>query len=372
MDFKSNEYIETKKYIVDDEGNNNKSYFTYDALQLLSNDIENVFSQYVFDEVVLVPFKINFNGKTPFNTIMLINDYSSQLTFPSINISSFNQEKITFFTMINCYLYALFMSDNQYYNYNILKCDFETFSNIIDFKGLYFNEGKLLALLDLSNLEIGVSLLNKKSKCWFALIDEIVNKQNICNISIDLNVTEFFLNNNEFIFFRDENKEHIEIPTSVYTGTYEKQLYFLYTFGNSSSNNNSIFGSGYYFTNFENAIRQGGWSANYQEENKYGEKLTDSNSGKYIKGGIIRYALFLGDNLIKDSTSHVEYDDKWKDDFDSVYLAKLKLDSSETINITSHLYVVKDYYNHIPLSYHYIDKRLLNDRFDESINYQII
>lgn len=356
----------SKDNTIDYDGNS--TYFTYDALQLLSNDVENILSQYDFDEVFLIPFKINLNGSKPFNTIMLLNENSYSLKFPSINISSMNEDKTTFITMINCYLYALLMSDNQYYNYNILNYDFETFVNIIDFKGLYLNEGKLFAFIDLSKLDISLSLINKTSTCWFALMDEIINKYNVCNISIDLNVSDFFLNNNEFIFFSDENKEHIEIPSSVYTGTYEKKLYFTYIFGNTSSDNNAIVGSGYYFTNYMNAIRQGGWSKDYNSEYRYDEKITDSNSGKYNKGGIIRYALFLANCLINNDGTTIVYDDNWKENYDSIYLGNAEL----TDDTPSLLYVIKDYYNHIPLSYHYIDKRMLDDKFDENINYQIM
>ena len=35
------------------------------------------------------------------------------------------------------------------------------------------------------------------------------------------------------------------------------------------------------------------------------------------------------------------------------------------------IYVCKDYYNHVPLSWHYINKRLLDEEFIENKNYQI-
>jgi len=129
-----------------------------------------------------------------------------------------------------------------------------------------------------------------------------------------------------------------------------------------------------------------------------------NGNGKYIKGGILRYALFLGNNLIKlncpndnideseikknkllsiDNEKSPEYiyekmtlrvsdhDGLWKETNDSVYLGKLELDNGEFLKDTP-IYVVKDYYSHTPLSYHYIDKSSLGITFSENSVYEIL
>jgi hypothetical protein len=374
-------------------------FFTYNALNLLHLDIDNVLACVNVDEVIIVPFKINFNSTQPFNTFLLMNDFTDILNFPSVNISykndSYDSQEIL--SRINLYLYSILLSNN---NSNVLNYDLETFMNTIDFKGLYVYENKVYAFVDLTKVEINTTLVNRNSLYWFSLIDEIVNKNKVCDIPISDEVSDFFMNNNEFIFFKNSKEEQIEIPSVVYTGTSEKSLHFTFTFGNTPSDNNAILSSGFYFTNYANAFRQGGWSLDYNPDN--------DDAVKYTKGGIIRYALFLGNNLVKMNypNDHVDeseikkaklinsenaektennddyvyekmtlrisdHDGLWKQNYDSVYLGKMELDNGEYLR-DAPLYVVKDYYNHTPLSYHYINKRTLGSKFDENTDYQIM
>lgn len=370
-------------------------FFTYDALNLLHLDVDNVLSYINVDELVIVPFKINFNSTQPFNTFLLMNDFADILNFPSVNISykndSYDSQEIL--TRINSYLYSILLSNA---NSSVVNYDLEIFMKTVDFKGLYVCENKVYAFVDLTKIEINTSLINRNSLYWFALIDEIVNKNKVCDIPISEDVSSFFMNNNEFIYFKNSKEEQIEIPSVVYTGSHEKNLHFNFTFGNRPSDNNAILSSGFYFTNYTNAFKQGGWSLDY---------TADNNAIKYTKGGIIRYALFLGNNLVKmnypnddideseikkaeliktenigNSCDYVyekmtlrisDHDGLWKQKYDSVYLGKIELDNGEYLRNTP-LYVVKDYYNHTPLSYHYINKRTLGDNFDETSDYQIM
>jgi hypothetical protein len=374
-------------------------FFTYDALNLLHVDIDNVLSYINVDEVIIVPFKINFNSTQPFNTFLLMNDFTDILNFPSVNISykndSYDSQEILL--RINSYLYSILLSNN---NSNIVNYDMESFMKTVDFKGLYVCENKVYVFVDLTKVEINTTLINRNSLYWFALIDEIVNKNKVCDIPISDDVTEFFMNNNEFIYFKNAKEEQIEIPSVVYTGSHEKTLHFNFTFGNRPSDNNAILSSGFYFTNYTNAFKQGGWSLDY--------KVDNDDAVKYTKGGIIRYALFLGNNLVKmnypndtideseikkaklinsDNAEKTEnnddyvyekmtlrisdHDGLWKQNYDSVYLGKMELDNGEYLRNTP-LYVVKDYYNHTPLSYHHINKRTLGSTFHENADYQIM
>ena len=385
-------------------------FFTYDALNLLHVDIDNVLSYANFDNVTIVPFKINFNSTHPFNTFLLMNDFTDVLNFPSVNVTYKNDsyDSYEILSRIKTYLYSILLSNN---NSSILNYDIETFMNTIDFKGMYLYENNVYAFVDLTKLEINTTLVNRNSLYWFALIDEIVNKTKVCDIPISDDVSGFFMNNSEFIYFKNSKEEQIEIPSVVYTGSHEKNLHFNFTFGNRPSDNSAILSSGFYFTNYTNAFKQGGWSLDYKSEFTLTEDEYDNESGKYTKGGIIRYALFLGNNLVKMNYPHDDVDESeikksklinsenvknsektennndyvyekmtlrisdhdglWKQNYDSVYLGKMELDNGEYLK-GAPLYVVKDYYNHTPLSYHYINKRTLGDRFDENSNYQIM
>jgi hypothetical protein len=386
--------------------NSDDKFFNYDALNLLDDDIDNM-SSFINDnsfieKFIIVPFKINFNCTCPFNTILLINNFTDVLCFPSIDISCYDSElnnSTKILSRIHCYLYSIFLSNS---NSGLSNNGFEIFLNLIEFKGFYVYENQIYAFVDLTKLDINTNIVNRNSLYWFVLLDEIVNKQSVCNIPISEEVVDFYMNNNEFIYFKNSKEELIEVPSVVYTGSHEKTLHFKYTFGNSATDNNGIVSSGFYFTNYIHAFRQGGWSLDYKPEFKYGEKITEDDNGKYSKGGIIRYALFLDKNLVKqnlpndiidesdikkvklqDACNNGDYnyekmtlrisdhDGLWKQNYDSVYLGKIELDNGDICK-NANIYVIKDYYNHTPLSYHYINKFTLGDTFDENSDYQIM
>jgi len=386
--------------------NTDDKFFSYDALNLLRDDIDNITSiisdNINIDKVILVPFKINFNCINPFNTILLTNNFTDVLSFPSIDINYHNGESnnsTKILSMINCYLYSIFLSNG---NSGISNYGFDSFIKLLEFKGFYVYENNVYVFVDLTKLEINTNIVNRNSLYWFALLDEIVNKQSVCNIPISEEVIDFYMNNNEFIYFKNSKGELIEVPSVAYTGSHDKSLHFKFTFGNTASDNNAILSSGFYFTNYINAFRQGGWSLDYKPEYKYGKQLTEDDNGKYTKGGIIRYAIFLGNQFIKNNYPNdtideseikknklcnnqniidynyekmtlriSDHDGLWKQIYDSVYLGKIELDNGDYLK-NANTYVVKDYYNHTPLSYHYIDKTTLSNTFDENSDYQIM
>jgi hypothetical protein len=381
--------------------NEEDKYFSYPALDFLYNDMDDFFFSEQVNQVILVPFKINFNCNSPFNSVLLLNNFFyNTFHFPYVSINPNFDSKNYFLDTIHNYLFSILSSNNSN-NSNDFKYDIETFIAAIEFKGIYVYEQQIYAFIDLSKLELNISLVKQDTLCWFGLMDEIVNKKHICNIPINNTVTDFFVNNNIFIYFKNSKEEQIEIPTVVYTGTHESQLHFKYVFGNTPCDDNSILGSGFYFTDYTNAIRQGGWSPDYKEEFKHGKELTENNkNGKYTKGGVIRYAVFLGNNLVKQNFPNDDVDNSeikntklintennpeinmyekmtlrisdhdglWKQSYDSVYLGKLELDNGDFLKNTP-IYVVHDYYKHTPLSYHHIDKTTLGDIFDENNNY---
>ena len=382
--------------------------FSFDALNYLIKNENEMLSiiknnSQIIDEIILVPFKINLTSPKPFNMFVLQNDIDREnLIFPKLNLSIFDLREMydfsLFLNMIKCYLYSIMLTNN-----------FENFDNNLDLKGLYIWNEKIYLFIDMTKIDINHDLIYKDSPYWLVLVDEIVNKKRVCNIEIDKQVSNFFLNNSDFLYFKNSKKEQIEIPSVVYSGTQEKLLYFTYMFGKVKDDGNSLLGASYYFTNYENAIRQGGWSKNYKREYKYGKEITENDTGKYIKGGIIRYALFLGDCLVKENLEYddidmselkrmkmendkdtnycndseydyefekmtlriSDYDSTWKNNYDSVFLGKIELDNGKIL-LDTPMYVIKDFNNQIPLSYHIINKNSLKDKFYNNIDYQIL
>jgi hypothetical protein len=373
------------------ENDNDKLFFTYEALNLL-NDMDELENTEIYNkntEILLVPFKLNLNGKLPFNTIMLFNEYNECLNFASMNnVYNVIENKDMLLSSIQCYLYSMFIT---YKNKNIMQIEFDDFVKKVEFKGFYFFKGKFYIFIDLTRVEINISLVSRDELYWFAMIDEITNKKNVCDIKIHEGVVDFFLQNNEFIFLRDATQKIIEVPSVVYSGKTENKLFFNFIFGNIPCDNNSILGQGYYFTDYNNAIYQICLSLNSNQE---------IINWKNIKSGIVRYALFLGDSLvklnypndaidqseIKATKLHLEernnnnyekmtlrisdYDSTWKEQYDTVFLGRIELDDGKLLKNTP-IYICKDFYSHIPLSYHYIDTSIIEDVFDESQSYKI-
>lgn len=377
------------------ENYDEKDFFTYDALQFLITDENEIMSllQDSFEEIILVPFKINLDGAQPFNTFMLINDIvQNKLCFPildttGVNIKLLNEYNL-FISIVKCYLFSL-----------ILTSDYEMYDSNIEIKGIYLYEGKIYLFIDLTKLDIKDNLMHRHATRWFALIDEIVNRKHVCNISVEENVTNFFLNNSNFLYLNDSQNKQIEVPSVVYSGTHEKLLHFTYLFGKIKDDANSIFGASFYFTDYNNAIRQGGWSKNYKREYRHGIEVTQSDDGKYIKGGIIRYAIFLGNCLIKENMPNDIIDESevkrlrleksdnynyekmtlrisdhnatWKINYDSVFVGNLELDDGQIL-VDTPIYAIKNLENQVSLSYHIIDRQFLKDKYYKNQEYHIL
>jgi hypothetical protein len=177
---------------------------------------------------------------------------------------------------------------------------------------------------------------------------------------------------------------------------HKSKLKFTAIFGTGKSENEGIVGPYYYFTSYQKAIKNGGWSKNEMDEVRNGKKITEEH-GKYNQGGIVRFAIFLGSSKVslnypkdeideslyksqkvKDNESSIEiqtmritdYDGKWTEEHDSIYIGNLELDDGRGLTEGPY-WVVKEYDQQIPLSFHYIDKRMLGKVWNDNDNYYI-
>jgi hypothetical protein len=202
---------------------------------------------------------------------------------------------------------------------------------------------------------------------------------------------------------KNKNGDNYELPVVGYigmNGTKYNKVSFTYTFGNSPKDKNSMLGPYYYFTDYKNAIREGCWSENGKPVKVDDVLITDNEYGRYKKGSIVRFGLFLGkmkmvENLPNDESDNSytkkerledtdldknmeiltmrisDHDGKWAENYDSAFLGKIELDNGEYLKNTP-IYVLKEYEQQIPISYHFIDKRYLKDLYDENTDYLIM
>ena len=367
----------------------NTMYYNYAVKHFLIKDINYIESTFQYPNIYLCIYRINKSGKCPFLQFLLINNGFNSLSLPNLPaLNVFNSNNLVSYSKV-------FISGILEIN------NFDEFNNNIQFDGFYEYEQNLYMFFDITNCDITIDEIYSNSSIRFALVDEIINHKNICNIPISVNTTNFFTKNDSINFIFDENNEPFEIPIVGFVGKKtQQQTKFTFIFGESPKDKLSLFGSNYYFTNFNNAVRQGGWSNDYKPEYLHDKLITDNENGRYIKGGLIRFALFMGrtkyienslnslnDNSIikkhKMSDTNLnqnqeimtlrisDHDSIWREKYDSLYLGNIELDDGKFIQEIPFI-VTKDYIQQVPLSYHFIDKIKLGDKFKSYYDYNIV
>jgi hypothetical protein len=359
-----NDYIKSlsnKKEI--DIGND--KYYKYNALDLLSQDYHEIQKNDI-NSIVLCIYSINNQGKFPFlefgmtkntNRFLINNELFSMPSFIyDYESDIFNQSKII---LDNLFYLELNNSKLEKFNY--------------DYKGYLIDDNKLYLFIDCSKLNNQIRQLNRNTNLWFLLADEIVNHKKSCNFQINKETTDFFIKNINFLFINDEENKEYEIPIVAYVGKPLHNLEFTAVFGQIKLNEEQYYGPYYYFTDYKTSIRQGGWTKDYNLEIKYNKLITEKNNGKYLKGGIIKFALFLGKTkFIQEKEDKV--DNNWTKNYDSLYVNKiydeLKLDTEKE---KYPMWILKDYNQQVSLSYNYIDRRTLGNIWDgNNENYYVM
>lgn len=360
-------------------------YYNYPIKNILVKDFDSFVDAGEYSQIILCVYKINTSGKYPFLQFLLSNNGFNSFGLPVLPIySSFNKNNLISYS--NVFLSGI-----------LQVVDFEDFSSKIAFDGFYEYLNDLYVFFDISKVELNMSESYSYDLCRFALTDEITNHRDICNMRINDDTVMFFLKNKSINYIYDDKNEAYEIPIVGYVGkpTSEKTK-FVSIFGESAKNKSAILGPYYYFTDFNHAIRQGGWSQNYKPEYMYDKLITDNENGRYLKGGIVRFALFGGktkyiENMSNDPNDESEiknqrlqdpnlnynheiltlrisdHDGLWTNDYDSAYLSNIELDDGSLLQEIPML-VIKDYNQQIPLSFHYIDKTKLHEKFNSNEN----
>uniref|UniRef100_A0A6C0LHP3 Uncharacterized protein n=1 Tax=viral metagenome TaxID=1070528 RepID=A0A6C0LHP3_9ZZZZ len=349
-------------------------------------------------KIHVCPFQVNTKGKVPFLQFLMHkcedDDMIAFASFSNQHDNVFLKACDSIDLMMMCYEKKGFM---KYCGYVEKKMGKEYY--------LFF---------DITENEIDMHDLNSKNDLWLLTMDELINTKSVCgNFYVDPKVTQFFEEHPEFIFLQDANMDPYEIPVIAYMGTTSNKENFISVFGESRSNNKSMFGSHYYFYDYQYAVKKS--MTKYVEEKKQelrDEKIKTWEYFMYwkkenaaLKGSIIRFALFLGNmkkienrsddpadtslitqELLKQDTTcatleHrtlVNYlrisdrDSMWAQDYDSVFLGYgVELDD-DTLHCHGTTYVVKEYEQQIPLTCHSLDSNTMNSLWEQNGIYPIL
>jgi hypothetical protein len=345
----------------DDYKSVHTNYYNYTGKTLLSLDYKNELVEY--HAINIFAYTINNEKKYPFQQILLTKSVNNQeLGFPKIQLfNNFNKNELIDYTKV-C-LFGFLMLEN-----------YELFNDLIKFDGFYEYNNSLYLFFDLTKNEVHLcddSFSGRLSNkiLWFGLIDEIVNHKKICNIKINEFVAQFFQENQSLCFLADENDSIYELPITSFISKTKEKLNYTYIFGQIKDNKNGILGPYYYFKDYYNA---------------YEEALNLIKDDTQMV--IVRFALFTGnvkyienypndpidesemkrqrlqdpnlDQNVERLTMRIsDHDGKWADNYDSVYLGNLELDYGNFLN--KQLFVVKEYGQQIPLTYHFVNNKSL-------------
>jgi hypothetical protein len=346
-------------------------------------------------QVYICGYRVNNEKIFPFLEYLLQkNVTSTELIFPSLYLPEDCDDVLTLVTKIDALLTILLIGSNSIANldHNFIQC----------YKGFYALNENLYMFFDLTLMEIQLSDVYRENNLWFCLIYEILNSKHVCGIPIAESVQAMLFSAPKYPFYvlHDETGVQYEVPNVVYVGAHEKKIKFIHTFGVSKNISSSILGPYYYFTNFYNASKQGTWAANAEPETIFGKLATDNEYGRYTKGGVVRFALFLGKtnvklnfpldevdlsqtkrerlldksldtNYEKQTMRLSDYDGNWAKMYDTVVLANVVLDDGTKLRDTP-MYVCKDYERQYPLTYHYLDKKIVGEKYDNNSHFSIM
>ena len=374
----NNEIVNTSYKPVPDK------IYKYSGLEYLNTDASLMQYNPTTKQIFILPYHINKNCKEPFlefaviKTFELESGLESGLELEKGLKGEKEKEEFHFISIPkdslldvadSCELLAASFVSNY--------CEEEN----VTFSG-FLNDNEYLYIF--YNLDIKHNYSNglfKSTPVWFLTVDEILNKHTCCNIQVNEHVSDFFMNFIDLTILKDETDSVIESPVILYTGTHFKSLKMDSIFCRAKIDN-GIFGKHFYFTDYKNAVKEGGWSKTNTHEEVFGKRITESDNGKYMSGGVIRYAVFSGNikicfNHISDEVDS-DADDplierisdscgNWSNEYDSVFVGRPTLDNG-TIFENGPLLAIKEYGHFLPLSYHTLNKKALGETWNRYNN----
>lgn len=296
-------------------------------------DIDNVLTNYKLKYINVCAYKITTETLYPFISYLFIfnNLHNKRLQLPRINIENLDYDGETIIDFMK-----------QGVINQLTKFDEKSIIDKADIKcnGLDIYNDDAYLFLDITKLNINY---NVAADYRFAITNEIINKKSF-SYEIDENSVDFFTNNVGYGLLYQANGPQYETPVIGYVTSSKKKLE--YNFHMGIKRENDMFGESYYFTNMENAVK--------------GSEC------------VIRIAVFLGKMCLKENFPEDTYDnlisyknnekmlfritdhnEKWKKNYDSIYVGKIELDNGEEF-VKGPVYAFKNYEQHKPLSYEYI------------------
>jgi len=324
-------------------------YAHYPGIDSLTDDLDFETNKFENGNIHICAYYINQTGKNPFLQYILRKyDESHEAKKDLVTFPSFNYER------------GLPIMDYNNLILEIMRTSYRIKGGDYEYKGFINHGNQFYVFYDFSDCVIRCHDLRRMNDLWLVTMDEIINHKKVCGFPIDNTVTEFFsdLNNLEFTYLKDNRDNIYESPIVAYVGMEAKKIDFVATFGESQTVQEVLPESYYYFTDYQNAVKNGGFKKAREEDTK-NDNVFDL---KKNRGGIVRFALFTGYVKMyseKNSDKENEHDHL----YNSIYL------SDDNGHPT---WALKKYEQQCPLTCHYVNKSVLGEEWNSEKDYFII
>lgn len=209
-----------------------------------------------------------------------------------------------------------------------------------------------IVLINISDINVSGLYLSRNSNCWFVLPSEIINTRQICNIDIDADVTNLFIENPKLgILTNPKTNINYILPDAVYTGGEYKSVEFNSIFGNRKTKIYESCGKYFYFyRSYIDAVKD---AVKYTKFESEGINKEGTN-----KEGINRYALFLEGELYMETQEEFSLTD---DQIEKMYPESCIIICYSNIHEPKTDILVKEYRNFVSISYHMLDNSKMDN-----------
>ena len=190
------------------------------------------------------------------------------------------------------------------------------------YKGWYNWKGKKYLFFEKKNNEKANEISVKTSGFIEALVTDIINSKVVYTMKIDEETCNFFEKNAQFAMLANEEGEPISTPGSYYYGSYSNRIAVEASLGHFVASPYASFGPYYYFSGIDRSIRYASVTVTHDSVTIDGKKLTKGDTGIWVKGGIVRFAVFALDMMLfrNEDTSPIDQSYHTQNRMDNVFI----------------------------------------------------
>lgn len=281
--------------------------------------------------------------------------------------------------------------------------------HVIRYSGYIYNKRDKRCVLFFNQLrhdneDSRIPFASSKNRWWWTLSNEIFNEHRMMNYPVSESIVAFFNRHPEMMHLKMGDKT-LESPIACYAGKHFNYVSYMAAFGMKKASTRAHFGPYYYFVGFMDSMKHACYSIRAPHMEKTigkhkkqlqfnphvladGTSLTVNEYGKHTRGGITRFAVFLGrcraffmsgeedrsdlsmywakqDPLVMAKLALRDINGDWTRYFNSAYVGEYDFDAPDERKAKrSAGWTIKEYDNQIPLSCHEIDMSSVPDEYD--------